>query len=320
MPNHGDTQADRNDMETNANLSPSVPYPIDFWRFREQRYTTTRARAMKSAGDLLDKLSKRGQDRAALDGPMNEWLTEARIRVMPENVKEDLYDWCSLRNKRWLNIIESAWEDLHSFTYTEKRLEPAAGIAEQDTMKKALQYTREIIKGMEKCTWKSVLLRTVNQLVAASEHSDKVTAALREHYLAAQDKNMALGHNNSKSAKTLSRAMDQTRKVQRDLSSLRPDLQRVKKNLKESRSTSSNAKRARLKDDVGPSRPCTFNDTQLETLRTLFRNIPFRDKKVWEAAMNVAELATTPAQFMEIKGMFKRSRSPVYSASDEEEE
>ncbi|CCT63599.1 uncharacterized protein FFUJ_05254 [Fusarium fujikuroi IMI 58289] len=73
--------------------------------------TTTRAEAIQKAGDLLQKLDQTGIDQASLKPQLDGWLSEPHIRVMPEEVKNELYFWCAIHSPSWCALIHSCLHD-----------------------------------------------------------------------------------------------------------------------------------------------------------------------------------------------------------------
>ncbi|KAF5528731.1 hypothetical protein FPHYL_14371 [Fusarium phyllophilum] len=73
--------------------------------------TTTRAEATQKAGDLLRKLYQPDVDQASLKPQLDGWLSEPHIRVMPREVKNELYFWFEEHSPTWCGFTRSWLDD-----------------------------------------------------------------------------------------------------------------------------------------------------------------------------------------------------------------
>ncbi|RKL35921.1 hypothetical protein BFJ72_g8621 [Fusarium proliferatum] len=73
--------------------------------------TTTRAEAQQSGADVLSKLDQPGVDQASLKLGLDIWLSEPNIRVMPREIKNELFFWCENYSPSWCELIRTSLND-----------------------------------------------------------------------------------------------------------------------------------------------------------------------------------------------------------------
>ncbi|KAJ4324174.1 hypothetical protein N0V84_004007 [Fusarium piperis] len=77
--------------------------------------TTRREEAMEKGERVLVKLGNENHGQDALRGPINEWLSESIIRVLPKDVKDKLWAWSLQNHSHWQIFIAQADEDLTEY-------------------------------------------------------------------------------------------------------------------------------------------------------------------------------------------------------------
>lgn len=93
---------------------------------------TRREEAMEKGKEVLAKLGSQHHNQAFLSLPINRWLTESFIRVLPKDVKNKLWTWSLQHHSQWQTTIAQATEDLTEHYAFSRTREVFARLASSD--------------------------------------------------------------------------------------------------------------------------------------------------------------------------------------------
>lgn len=137
--------------------------------------TTRREEAMKKGERVLAKLGNGDHDQGSLRDPINEWLNESIIRVLPEDVKEKLLVWSLQHHSHWQTIITQASQDLIEHDQVTCSREIFARL-ESQTPKGRLDHGRCLVRVLENARSRAAMERLVFLMQKADAREFPVSA------------------------------------------------------------------------------------------------------------------------------------------------
>ncbi|KAM6519513.1 hypothetical protein FALCPG4_013141 [Fusarium falciforme] len=144
-----------------------IPAQGEHWlqkRTFSEVYVTRREEVMqKGYTRVLAKLGSQHHDQAALAGPINGWLTENFIRVLPKDVKGKLWTWSLQHHSQWQTSIAQATEDLTECYSFERTREVFAQLASSD-LQQFLNHGRCLVEALDNKVSRNILEKLAKKM------------------------------------------------------------------------------------------------------------------------------------------------------------
>ncbi|KPM33902.1 hypothetical protein AK830_g12670 [Neonectria ditissima] len=131
----------------------------------QRKKTVKRSEVMEQGRELIQKLNDR-QARNEIAGEMHAWLDEHKVKVLPGQVKDQLFVWGLQHGSEIKVWAHSAPDDLEEYTYTyeeEGEAAPQSMLVRRDILGKPLQEIRLVAADLDEARQRR-LMRPVRRL------------------------------------------------------------------------------------------------------------------------------------------------------------
>ncbi|RSL96715.1 hypothetical protein CDV31_013367 [Fusarium ambrosium] len=118
---------------------------------------------MEKGRAVLTKLGNEHHDQAALEGPINWWLNEDLIRVLPKYVKDKLWIWSLQHHSQWQTSIAQAKEDLTEHYGFSRGQEVIARLTSSD-LQQHLDHGRCLVQALDDKVSRDILEKLTEQM------------------------------------------------------------------------------------------------------------------------------------------------------------